>query len=345
MLLLADNLQAQNPLFKKWTVQELVKGGRIDAIADLGNGIVVAGTRKPNPGKIFRSENFGKAWNLIQNIADTSGLGSITCIVEGKNKTAYLLTAEGTFWRSKDNSISWKYINTITINKNKNGFAATYSIMVTDKNTILVSDTDSEGGHIYRSENEGDTWTDMGKISSKGLYRFTDAGKGIIVNGWEGKVYISYSDGKYWQVSGNLENNSPIWATEYMGASLAIQASKKGNIYVGDISTNKWNKVAALNGAADDFAYLGNGSVIYSTGPLGPVQKDIYLSLDYGKTWQNIGSVATKTDDDWLDHVIAMPTSNKIICIGGTGKGFIVRTEFDKTKLYHLKLSSVRKRQ
>lgn len=334
MVLLTGKLQAQNPLFEKWEVQELSPGGRIDAIADFGNGVVVAGTRKPNPGKIFRSEDFGKRWKIVQNIADVSGNGSITCIAKGLNKEGYLLTAEGAFWKSDDNGISWKYINTITTNKNKDGFAAIYSIMVTRPGTILVSDTDSEGGHIYRSEDEGYTWSDLGKISSKPLYRFTDVSKGIIVNGWEGKVYISYDDGKDWQVSGNLEDNSPLWATEYMGDSLAIQASKNGNVYVENILTNKWKKVATLNGAADDFAYLGGGAVIYSTGPLGPIQKDIYLSLNYGKTWQNIGAVGTKVDGDWLDHFIAIHTTDKVICIGGTGKGFIVRAAIKKSKLY-----------
>lgn len=334
MVLLTDDLQAQNPLFDKWEIKELAPGGRIDAIADFGDGVVVAGTRRPNPGKIFRSEDFGKTWKMVQNIIDVSGNGSITCIARGRNKTAYLLTGEGAFWRSEDNGISWNYLNTITTNKNKYGFAATYSIMVTKLGTVLITDTDSEGGHIYRSQNEGSTWQDIGKISNKGSYRFTDVGKGIIVNGWEGKVYISYDDGKDWQISGNLENDSPIWATEYMVTSHAIEGSKNGNIYVGNISTNKWKKVATLKGEADDFVYLGQGAVIYSTGPGGPGQRDIYLSLNYGKTWQNIGDVETKVDGDWLDHVIAIDSTDKVICIGGTGKGFIVRAEIKKTKLY-----------
>lgn len=330
-------LHDNNPFFKEWEVMELMPAGRFDAIADLGNGILITGSRNPYPGKIFLSTDYGKNWKLTQEIGDDKGNGGITCLAKGVDNIAYLLTQQGEFWKSVDRGVNWKKIMQITSNKNKDGFAAAYSILVTKLGTVLVSNTDSDGGHIFRSVDNGESFTDLGKISDKGLYRFTDVGKGVMINGWEGKVFISYNDGKSWQVSGSLEGDRPIYATEYLGASKAIQASEDGNIYKGDIWSNKWEKVATLNGAADDFAYLGYGVVIYSTYTQ---KRDIYLSADYGSNWINIGGTGTKAFGDWLDHFIAVQTDDKVICIGGTNKGFILRAEISRDKLYEYSLKA-----
>jgi photosystem II stability/assembly factor-like uncharacterized protein len=328
---LAQSPTLINPLVKEWKATELAPGGRIDAIADLGDGILIAGSRGNSYGRIFRSEDYGLTWTLAQNIAEPARKGSVTCVAKGSGTDAYLLTEQGDFWRSKDRGKSWTFLAHLTENKNREGFAASYGIMVTKLGTILVTNTDSAGGHIFRSTDRGGQWQDLGLISTRGLYRFTDVGKGILVNGWEGSVYKSEDDGLTWRIRTVLENGKPLYATEYLGSAMAIQASEAGNIYKGSVFGGDWRKVATLTGAADDFAYLGYGIIIYSTYT---ENRDIYLSLDAGETWQNIGGTGTGVEGDWLDHFIVVPTEDKVICIGGSSKGYILRLQFEKDQLY-----------
>lgn len=316
----------------RWERTELAPGGRIDAIADLGDGILVAGARGASYGRIFRSTDYGKSWQQTQTIA-SGQQGAITCLARGLGQDAYLLTEQGDFWRSEDHGKTWRHLTHITTNKNRDGFAAAYGIMVTPQGTILVSNTDSDGGHVFRSTDRGSRWQDLGKISTKGLYRFVQVGKGVVLNGWDGSIYLSQDDGQTWQQAAMLEQDQPIYATEYLGAAAVIQASFTGNIYKGDTFGHRWRKVDSLAGAADDFAYLGNGVVLYSTYT---GKRDMYLSVDAGETWQNIGGTGTGVAGDWMDHVITVPAAESVICIGGTSKGYILRMELTRDELYGL---------
>ncbi len=320
----------------RWERTELAPGGRIDAIADLGDGILIAGARGVNHGRIFRSMDYGKSWQQTQRIA-SGQQGAITCLARGHGKDAYLLTEQGDFWRSEDHGKSWRHLTRITTNKNHDGFAAAYGIMVTPQGTVLVSDTDSDGGHVFRSTDRGVHWQDLGKISEKGLYRFVQVGKGVVLNGWDGSIYLSQDDGQTWHRAATLERGQPIYATEYLGAATAIQASFTGQVYKGDTFGHRWRKVDSLAGAADDFAYLGYGVVLYSTYT---GKRDMYLSVDAGDTWQNIGGTGTGVAGDWMDHVIAVPTAESTICIGGTSKGYILRLELTRDELYGLQPSA-----
>lgn len=338
---LAQTGTGTNPLFRSWEATELVPGGRIDAIADLGEGVLLAGARGAGYGRIFRSGDYGQTWQLAQNIAGPEKKGSITCLAKGEGTDAYLLTEQGDFWRSEDRGKTWRFMAHLTDNKNRDGFAASYGIMVTRLGTVLVTNTDSDGGHIFRSTDRGEHWKDQGRIAGRGLYRFVDVGKGILVNGWDGSVYLSQDDGMSWRQMATLEEGKPLYATEYLGAASAIQASEAGHIYKGEVFGGKWRKITTLEGAADDFAYLGHGVVIYSTYTK---NRDIYLSLDYGETWRNIGGTGNAAEGDWLDHFIGVPTEDKVICIGGTSKGFIIRAELDREDLYRLSVPKTAKK-
>ena len=85
-------------LIGPWQAIPLVNRGRIDAIASLGEGVVICGTRRPTPGHLFRSEDHGITWVDLGNI---TGQG-ITCVAAGQGANAYALTEQSEFWVSRD---------------------------------------------------------------------------------------------------------------------------------------------------------------------------------------------------------------------------------------------------
>lgn len=315
------------PVFKKWTATELVKGGRIDAIRSLGGSTVLCATRGLNRGMLFISNDYGITWQFLAKPTESD----ITCIAETGNPAAfYFLTGNAEVFGTADGGRTWKQLATLTTNKNREKYTASYAIMYTTNGTLLVTDTDSDGGHIYRSTNKGETWNDLGAVSKNALYRLERIGNGIVVNGWEGVVYKSTDDGLTWNRMEQL-TGAALFATEYMGVARLLQADQSGTIYGSTNLGYKWEKLDNLTDAADDFINVGYGAVYYSTYT---GRKEVYVSLDYGKKWWSIGVVPTQQAGDWLDHGISVETKDSVIVVAGTNKGFIIRNAIAKDWLY-----------
>jgi photosystem II stability/assembly factor-like uncharacterized protein len=300
-----------------------VDKGRIDAIATLGGGVVICATRSPTPGHIFRSTDDGLTWTDLGKISQHG----FTCVAAGQGASSYALTDQSDFWISRDRGQTWKLATTLSDGAHTERKALSYGIWLTEKGTLLVSDTHNSGGRVYRSTDEGVTWSRIEGISTKGLYRFNRTDDGVTVNGWAGAVYLSRDDGLTWKATPLCDN--PLYATEYLGNGLALQASEKGVVYRGTQNGADWQPVGTPGDAADDFASLGSGVVLYCTYT---GARNMYLSTDDGLTWQSIGSTGTVKDDN-LDHVIAIPKCDEVIVIGGTRKGFILRASVKKSML------------
>lgn len=311
---------APHPLFTRWEVQELLPGGRFDAVAYLGKDVVIVGSRAPNPGHVFRSEDLGRTWTEIAHVTSDS----ITCLASGGNGLAYLLTQKSGFFRSEDYGRSWKQRSQIKPDTPSRRVVS-YGILVTDRGTVLVSDTTITGGHLHRSTDQGTTWSDRGAYSTAGFYRFDRTGDGVIVNGWAGSVYKSTDDGLTWHEAQNLAHE-PLYATERLGPDTNLQASESGHIYLSKTNGESWRDVGALTEASDDFVRLGQRTALLTTYTRG---KNLYMSTDGGETWANIGPLRTGADGDWLDHVIGIEQPNGTVMLGGSNKGFVVRAELD----------------
>ncbi len=332
MVCLVSGLLAQQPMdsiavvetilprFKKWTVNEIAEGGRIDAIRQLEDGTIVCAMRGAHRGKLFISEDYGVTWRFLAKPTEHD----ITCIAEtGDREEFYILTGHAEVFRTRDGGQHWTHVKTLTVNRNKDGYAAAYAIMYTGQGTLLVTDTDSDGGHIYRSTDKGETWVDKGAVGRKGLYRLEKVGNGLVVNGWDGTVYKSIDDGETWNKQQQLSQTA-LYATTYSGFARLLQADQDGNVYRSTNLGDEWDWCAKLDGAADDFVDIGYGATYYGTYTGG---KHVYLTLDGGKRWWDLGALPT-VEGDWLDHGITVETADSIITLSGTNKGFIVRGAF-----------------
>lgn len=308
-----------HPVLSDWTLQELLPGGRFDAIAWLGNDQVIVGSRNPDPGHLFRSNDLGQTWErLATTIPD-----EITCLMSAGEGRVYLLTGTSQFYRSDDYGDTWQYLAQVSGNEAYHWFKLSYGIAVTEAGTVLVSDTAESGGHIYRSTDHGASWQDLGAISPHALYRFEHTSDGILVNGWQGEVYKSTDDGQTWRRTERL-TESPLYATEHLGAGVNLQASEDGRIFISKDAGETWRELDMQTEAADDFAVLGPSVVLLSTYT---DAKSMYLSEDGGLTWQNIGPVDPQDPEDWLDHFISIQQPDRTLLIGGTNQGKVIRAE------------------
>lgn len=322
----SGNIDSVRSFFSGWSVQEVAPGGRIDAIRQLDKEAVLCAGRGINKGKLFVSEDKGISWRFLARPVSID----ITCIAEtGNRKEFYILTALSDVWGTSDGGINWKHLTTLLPhNRNRQRYAASYAIMYTKQGSLLVTDTDSDGGHIYRSVDKGQSWQDMGAISHNALYRLEQTGNGIVVNGWQGAVYKSIDDGVTWNTMQQLADTA-LFATEYLGMSVLLQANQAGTVYRSPNLGYEWDSVAHLKGAADDFVNIGYGAAYYGTYTDG---KAVYISTNYGKSWVSLDTLPTVAGD-WLDHGIRMETTDSIITLSGTNKGFIIRKAFHKRQL------------
>ena len=245
-----------------WSTHPAIPGGRIDAIADLGGGIVVAGSRNPKPGHIFRSTDCGASWTDLGNIlGDDIHTGSATCIASAGDGVAYLLTGDAHVWKSVDWGATWTPLGQVSDMPRHENFHYSYSIAVLERGTVLVSNTNPSGGHVVRSADGGATGEGGGAGSPMALYRFEKLSDAVLVNGWAGHVYRSTDDGKTWADLGKLCEGA-LYATEYLGNGIVLQGGENGAIYRSADSGATWGEVARFSESADDFVYLGRGALV-----------------------------------------------------------------------------------
>lgn len=310
----------------RWESRLLAPGGRIDALADLGQGVVVCGSRNGRPGHVFRSTDAGAHWTDLGNLLGMDPLGaSVTCLAPTGSGVVYLLTGTAHVWKSSDSGATWSILGRVSHNPRLSTFQQSYGLAVLASGTVLVSDTNPTGGHIFRSEDGGKTWHDLGPVSHRALYRFDLTADGVIVNGWAGHVYKSLDDGRTWSDRGQLAD-SPLYATEYLGDGVVLQGSESGVVFRSMDNGDSWTETARLPGAADDFVSLHRSNVLYSTYT---EKQHVFLSHDSGLSWTDVGRVPSSADDDVLDHVISVEHDGRRFAVGGTKRGHVVRLFID----------------
>lgn len=297
-----------------WTPKLVLSGGRLDSIADLGGGNLLAASRSPTPAKVYGSSDSGASWSLYETV----GTADVTTIAEDPTTAgvAYMVDENSKVYKTTDYGDTWSDLGAVSSATPVSGFARCYGLIVTSAGTVLVADMANAGGHIFRSTNGGSSFTDLGSIATGGIYRFHRVGDGYICNSTSGRIYRSTDDGATWAVSSSGQLvASQLWALAYLGNGICLTASESGVIFRSTDNGQNWSSVATLDGGADDFGHYGN-TVIYTTYTSA---KRSYRSEDAGATWKLAG-LTPGTDPDNTEHVIALGRR----MIGVTNKGYAI---------------------
>jgi photosystem II stability/assembly factor-like uncharacterized protein len=298
-----------------WLSQSIY-AGRLDSLVDLGSGVVLTGARTgATPGEVFKSTNYGETW--VSKGDQTTG-NAITAFAFGGGFT-YMLCADSNLFRSDDLGETWSNLGTVSGNAAKPGFLLSYGIVITDDDTVLVADS---AGHVFRSVNDGDDFTDIGVVSADGIYRFVLVGDGILANGWAGKVFHSSTDGASWTDQGTIAA-SPLYAIDYINGA-ALMGDDDGHVYRSTNDGTTWTDLGAIAGTAgtDDFGFASNGVGLLSTYD---GNKFNYLSTDSGLTWLSVGPLPYNPTDT-VEHMISVTNgSGALYLVGVTNLGYVVR--------------------
>jgi photosystem II stability/assembly factor-like uncharacterized protein len=297
----------------------LASGGRIDAVCDAGNNVVLAGSRTGVVGHIYRSTDGGITWTDLGGITGgtTEFDDDITAIISGGSGTVYAVAGDSRVFKSTNYGLTWSSLGVVS-DGSVAGRALAYSLCVTDAGTLLLADTVDTGGSIWRSTNGGEDWTEVATLSTDGLYRLQKIGSScIIVNGWDGHIFKSDDDGATWDDKGQLAV-SPAFAIEYCGSDIVLVGLDNGKIFRSTDNAENFTEVATPGDGADDFCYLGGNDVVYST-YTGTMK--VFISNDTGQNWRDLGVLYAGTLADIADHMIL---ANGHLLIG-TVKGYLYR--------------------
>lgn len=319
-----DNLYVQPPV--NMTGSLLEAGARIDAICYIGNDTWVCGGRRYDLGIVGSA---GKVWRKVGNgpwtlLTTLTGQPNINAMEWGGGNIVYALTGDGRLWKSTDAGSTWGAPVTVSTSSTTMP-TLTYGLCVTAAGSVLISDTRTGGGKVYRSTNGGSSFTDIGAFTTAELYRFMNVGDGIICNGWAGRIIKSTDDGVTWPVSVAV-SSAPIYAIGYLGNGRVLVGDQNGELFLSENNASTFVSVGTFNGAADDIASFGGGKLVYCTYT---DKQQIYFSDNYGRTMRPIGPAPGGIATNNVDRMAIGQINGVATVAGGCTLGVTVTMEIN----------------
>jgi len=153
-------------------------------------------------------------------------------------------------------------------------------------------------GSIYRSADNGGTWSLIGQLGSEthvpSLAYGTD---NTVIAGTQpnGSIYQSTDAGVNWSLIGRLDSQTSVAALLHLGGkSYLAGTTPNGKIYKSTDAGATWTLQATLStGDIYSFCYMGEDIVLVGTG--GGGSGKIYKSTDAGATWTDKGQLGLET--------------------------------------------------
>lgn len=146
------------------------------------------------------------------------------------------------------------------------------------ENGIAIVGTNA--GHIWRSNNFGANWADLGVITSiftAGLLYF---GNGIVIAGdTAGHIFRSTNYGSTWTDLGPISN--AVISSSYLGNGIAIMNDSFGHVWKSVNYGLSWTDLGAVSGTRiGTSSYLSNGITIFCDNNGHIFRNDVSYKLD-----------------------------------------------------------------
>jgi photosystem II stability/assembly factor-like uncharacterized protein len=302
--------------------------GKIEAIAMSASGVIFVGTEYSDfGGGIFRSTDKGITW--VECDSGFPGLNEAYSIaglvVSPHSGSIFAGAGEYVLFRSTDSGNSWKVclypLGTLR------------AFTVDSAGIILAGDWRSgyynggtDTGGIYRSTDDGLTWTWVPILENSSVSGFCNYSNGAILagssqGGVNGELVLFSSDGLNASPFGALPDGAGISSVACSSADTIYAGTPDSGVFRSIDSGHNWT---AINYGLTDthintLNTYGNGEII-----LGTRDEGIFRSSDGGNTWETSNSVFP-TVQDYSVNAIAVDKQGQILA--GTDGGIFVSSD------------------
>jgi photosystem II stability/assembly factor-like uncharacterized protein len=302
-------------------IQQLGSANYVLSFADLGSGIVLAGTagNLSTDGEIYRSTDYGLTWELVLSetisfqVFALLNLGS--GIVLAGDYGAGAGGRGGRIYRSTNYGATWTV--TYTLPSTLYGFLC----LVNLDNGIVLAGT--KNGRIYRSTDYGLDFSTYTQLTETWIWTFADLGGGVVLAGVEANanIYRSTDYGQTWVLVQQLGTETKVLSLIYLGNGIVLAGTAGGGkVFRSTDSGLTWSLIGQLDAELSVFHFdtFGYGFIIAETFD----NAKLFQSTDAGLTWTLITNLGTETD---IRAAIALTNGT---FIAGTGpNGQIWRSE------------------
>jgi photosystem II stability/assembly factor-like uncharacterized protein len=181
--------------------------------------------------------------------------------------------------------------------------AFTWAVLKLNFKTALSGS--ATNGKIFRSTDDGLTWSDLGQqASATRIYSLTYTSNGIFLAGTSsnGKILRSTDYGVTWSDLGQQASETDIQSLTYLENGICLAGtSPNGKIFRSTNYGVTWSDLGqqASESVIFSFSYVGDGVCLAGSGTGGK----IFRSTDYGATWSDLGQQASETRIFSLLHV------------------------------------------
>jgi photosystem II stability/assembly factor-like uncharacterized protein len=248
---------------------------------------------------IYKTINGGQTWL----IPDSTAPGGGTCL-KFYDQNHGVVFAGSKFWRTVDGGLHW------TASASSIGVAV-YFIEFIDLNTLIAA---GEGGLIYRSADNGITWSASNYVSvnPSGFYAgcFTNSTTGFIV-GHRGSILKTTDAGMTWNQY--APTYIDVTALDFINDSIGFAATRN-NIFKKRNSITGWTKLNSISttGIFDVFRYIHffstDTGIAISQSPV-----KVFKTYNSGTNWQEIPLNILYNDEVYdafaIDRTIYMSTN------------------------------------
>jgi photosystem II stability/assembly factor-like uncharacterized protein len=159
--------------------------------------------------------------DMTDGLVYFSSVHSITCVAESPINLNYLYsgTGDGNVWRTKNQGITWESVHQ---NGLPNRYISSVHASPEMATRVFATVTGYKDGdyepHVFRSDNQGDTWTDISsdlpQVAVNDIFIMPDHGDSVLFVGTDIGVYGTKNGGQTWERLGNNMPFIPVFDVE-----------------------------------------------------------------------------------------------------------------------------------